>query len=287
MFLRQTLRVAILAAFPAYGLAACGTTTPPSSSAGSTAQSSSTSSSGSAVSSSGVAGSGGNEQGSGGSGGMGGNAGSGGMGGTAGSGGQGNGGAGGSGGCTKQTALCSYKTDTDLDKDSFRRIAGYNCYNPSTGWDFVPVVTCDFSEVCEVGNGPEAACISCGPKGQRFGYREVDGMVSENCKGCGCGGGWSVYGCYAETATYGAAWANIVWQQGFEVISFALLETGEVKGIAAPNKQMSIQTLQVNAFEIQPNGLVDFDIAAQVLATDNFQQLHTWDMQARVVGICK
>jgi hypothetical protein len=210
-----------------------------------------------------------------------------GSGGAAGMGGGGSVGDGGSGGCMTQQAKCTYKTDTELDTQSFRQIAGYNCYNQSTGWTFVPVVTCDFSEVCELGNGTESACVSCGPKGQRFGSREVDGVVTENCKGCKCGGGWSVYGCYAETATFGAPWVDVVWQQGFEVIRFALLETGEIKGLAAPNKQVDFQTLQVNAIEILPNGLVDFDIAAQVLATDNFQQLHTWNMQARVVGTCK
>jgi len=177
--------------------------------------------------------------------------------------------------------------DTELDKQSFRQKAGYNCLTQASGWEFVPLATCDYSEVCELGMGTEASCVSCGPKGLRFGYRAVDGVVKENCKGCGSGCGWAVYGCYAETATFGAPWADIVWQQGFEVIRFALLTTGEIKNLGAVNKQVTFQNLQINTMDIQLDGVVDFDVAMQVLATDNFQQQHTWDMQARVVGICK
>ncbi|WP_211365379.1 hypothetical protein [Polyangium fumosum] len=239
---------------------------------------------GSSVSSSGPGtGGGGSGPGTGGGGGEGGSGGGGGVGGSGGAG----GGSGGSGGCMQQMASCMYKTDTELDKQSFRQIAGYQCFHSSTGWEFVPTQTCDYAEECKTDVGAEAVCVSCGPLGQRFAHRDVDGQLAEDCKGCKCSGGWTVYGCYAETTTYGAPWVDVVWQQGFEVIRFALLGSGEVKSLAGPNKQVSIQNLQVNTFEIQPNGVVDFEIDAQVIHTDNFQQQHTWDMQARVVRLCK
>ncbi|MDI3288566.1 hypothetical protein [Polyangium sp. 15x6] len=288
-FQHSSLPHLFLATLLAASSAACGSGTPSGSGSGGGsggAGAGGAGGMGGSVSSSGPGtGGGGSGPGTGGSGGEGG----GGIGGSGGGvgGGGGAGGSGGSGGCAQQMATCTYKTDTELDKQSFRQIAGYNCFNQGTGWEFVATQTCDYSEECKADSGTEAVCVSCGSVGQRFAHREVDGQVTEDCKGCKCSGGWTVYGCYAETATYGAPWADVVWQQGFEVIRFALLGSGEVKSLAGVNKEVSIQNLQVNTFEIQPNGVVDFDIAAQVIHTDNFQQQHTWDMQARVVRICK
>lgn len=295
--LRHFVPVGALAVFVTLMSASCETSTPNPSGAGANMASSSNSSgnggdagtagAGAAGTSTSSSSSGSSGIGGGGQAGAGGNgAGGNGVGGN-GTGGSGIGGAGGSGGCLNKQARCEYKTDTELDKQSFRQIAGYNCLTQASGWQFVPVATCDYSEVCDSSMGMESSCVSCGPKGLRFGYREVDGVVTDNCKGCGSGCGWSVYGCYAETASFGSPWVDVVWQSGFDVIRFALLGTGEVKLLGAVNKQVSFQSVQINAFEIQPNGLVDFDVTANVLATDNFQQQHVWNMQARVVGICK
>lgn len=184
--------------------------------------------------------------------------------------------------CREPYARCVYKTDTELDRQSARQIAGSGCL----GGSFLESEVCDFTEQCDDGTEPVARCVSCGPNGARFATRDVDGVRREECRGCGCGG-WSVYGCYAETASFGQPWIDVVWQEDFEVMRFAVLQDGQVRSYAHPDQQVTLRQSRLRTFELQLEGLVDWEVELDAVVVDNFEQSHAWNMHARVVGRCR
>jgi len=129
--------------------------------------------------------------------------------------------------------------------------------------------------------------LGIGPCSRQVGRRTIDGKVAEDCKGCGCGS-WKVYGCYAETASYGEPWIDLVWQVGFDVLRFAITNGGKVQVTGkTPSHEFKALKVTVVTATIAAGGEVELDLDATVHFTDKFNKLQIWELKGHVVGRCK
>jgi hypothetical protein len=170
---------------------------------------------------------------------------------------------------------CIASMASQRDLDSMRQIA-VNC--PSA------MAPCGYDQTCQLTT--TASCVSCGSAGNRIGFRSIDGVVSEDCLGCSCSA-WKVYGCYAETASYGAPWADIVWQVGARVLRFAVTTTGSVNITGKqPQDNLAVLNPVITALEVSPGGAVDLELQLTNDTMDNFGTPQHWVMHGRVVDAC-
>jgi hypothetical protein len=162
------------------------------------------------------------------------------------------------------------------DVDSERRAVALACGGT---WS-----ACGLQETCADDGG--ARCASCGLDAARRGYRTVDGVVVDDCVGCACHA-WYILGCYADFATYGSPWVDLVWQEGSHVLRFAvttgmmIIPTGFGVGDHLSNLHVVIN--QMNIF---PGGTVDIGFDLDDDYVDNFGAHHAWHLAGEATFVC-
>jgi hypothetical protein len=127
----------------------------------------------------------------------------------------------------------------------------------------------------------------CGAGARKVAQRTVDAMVKEDCAGCACTD-WRVYGCYAETQSYGAPWADIAWQVGFEALRFAVTTAGRVvvTGSLPTDVITPQQPATVDQLDLVHGGTVEIDLVVDAARDDALGGRHQWHLHGHVVDVC-
>jgi len=193
---------------------------------------------------------------------------------------------GGSGDCpfVQETCQGLAYVDPNLslkDQMSNRTVDGHFCSDGLGNATWVTEEICPYSSECDFNT---IACVPCGDDGRRTGLRMTNGVLTEECEGCGCYF-WNVGGCTTDTTEHGEPYAIVNFQIDADVYQIHVTESGQTW--SAQDQAGAVVTASNVAFTIAPGALVEFDVTVDYTFTNLFSEQETWHLAGHVVDTCQ
>jgi hypothetical protein len=195
-------------------------------------------------------------------------------------------------GCILNTSI--YGDEVSLpDSDSLRASIATWCVDEER---YIVAEECGYDQICDQNS---VACTGCGDAARNASHLTVDGILTEDCRGCRCNT-WTLSHCTGPavdppdgtiTVTWFAHRANLPGHYGNHYLTVTpdgtLLYPPDPAVYCGPNRvcETPPRVDVINA-DLRPGGEVELDIQMTTLHTDNFGVTRELVKRGHVTGTC-